>query len=61
MFEEYGDIVTVEDLSEMLCIGKNAAYKLVSNGIVKGFKQGAIWKIPKLAVINYVKEQSNMI
>ena len=35
MFNEYGDMLTVEDLMEALGIGKNAAYDLLRNGELK--------------------------
>ena len=38
MFNEYGDMLTVEDLMEALGIGKNAAYDLLRNGELKCFR-----------------------
>ncbi|MEN6565524.1 MAG: helix-turn-helix domain-containing protein [Veillonellales bacterium] len=61
MFEQYSDLVTVEDLCEMLSIGKNGAYKLLSSGHLKAFKYNRIWKIPKRGVIEYILQQSNLI
>lgn len=60
MFNEYSDLVTVEDLCEMLFIGKNAAYKLLSSGQLKAFRYNRIWKIPKQGVIEYIKNQSKL-
>ena len=37
MFEQYNDLVSVEELCEMLSIGKNSAYKLLSSGEIKAF------------------------
>lgn len=54
MFNEYHDIVSVDDLCEMLSIGKNTAYTLLSNGTIKALHYGRVWKIPKQAVINFV-------
>lgn len=61
MFEEYGDLVTVEELAGMLSIGKNAAYMLLASGKVKCFRQNRIWKIPKEGVIQYIREQSHLV
>ncbi|MEG6586473.1 helix-turn-helix domain-containing protein [Dendrosporobacter sp. 1207_IL3150] len=58
MFEQYNDLVTVEELCEMLSIGKNAAYTLLSSKDIKAFQQGRIWKIPKQSVIDYIFIQS---
>ncbi|SEJ54201.1 DNA binding domain-containing protein, excisionase family [Propionispira arboris] len=60
MFEQYNDLVTVEELCEMLFIGKNAAYKLLASGELKCFRSNRIWKIPKQGVIEYIKTQSNL-
>ncbi|WP_196591322.1 helix-turn-helix domain-containing protein [Pectinatus frisingensis] len=54
MFDEYGDLVTVEELCEMLSIGKNAAYKLLGSGDIKAFRIKRVWKIPKECVADYV-------
>jgi len=61
MFEQYDDIVTVEDLCEMLSIGKNASYKLLASGQLKCFRYNRVWKIPKQGVIDYVMNQSSFI
>lgn len=60
MFNDYNDLVTVEDLCEMLSIGKNAAYTLLASGDLKCFRYNRIWKIPKQGVIEYIKTQSNL-
>lgn len=54
LFEQYGDLVTVEELAEMLCIGKNAAYKLLASGHLNCFRLNRRWKIPKQSVVEYV-------
>ena len=61
MFNEYNDLVTVEDLCEMLSIGKNAAYKLLASGELKCFRLNRVWKIPKQCVADYVLNQANRI
>lgn len=60
MFELYHDLVSVEDLCEMLCIGKNTAYTLLASGKLKAFRYNRSWKIPKLAVVEYVMTQSGI-
>ncbi len=54
MFSQYSDIVRIEELCEMLRIGRNKAYQLLRSGRVSGFKDGRLWMIPKQAVINYI-------
>jgi len=60
MFEQFNDLVSVEELCEMLAIGKNAAYKLLSFGEIKCFRHNRIWKIPKQSVIEYILKQSKL-
>jgi len=50
-------LVTIEELCEELMIGRNAAYKLLEERKIKGFRIGRIWKIPRECVDIYIKEQ----
>lgn len=61
MFEQYNDLVTVEEFCEMLYIGKNAAYKLLASGQVNCFRYNRVWKIPKQGIIEYIKKASNLV
>jgi len=54
MFEQYDDILTIEDISEILKIGMTQAYKIVRSGQLKGYKEGKDWKIPKQALNDYI-------
>ena len=58
MYEEYGDLLTVRELAEMLSIGRNAAYKLVASGAIKCFRHNRVWKVPKEYVIEYIRTES---
>ena len=58
MFQSYTDMVTIEDMCEMLHIGRNKAYELLRSGSLGGFKEGRVWKIPKFAVEDYIMERS---
>ncbi len=60
MFNEYNDLVTVEELCEMLSIGKNSAYKLLASGDLKAFRYNRVWKIPKQSIIKYILIQSKL-
>ena len=50
MFNQYEDIMSVSDVAEVLFIGRNRTYELLNKGLIKGFRIGRIWKIPKEAV-----------
>ena len=54
MFENYPDILSIEDLQKALGIGRNQAYSLIKENIIKSFKIGRIHKIPKINLISYI-------
>ena len=58
MFEGYPDVVSVEQLMEMLQIGQVLAYKLVKSGEIKARKVGREYKIPKVNVIEYLNREN---
>ena len=60
MFEHYDDILTIEEVAELLRIGMTQAYRIVRSGNLKGYKEGKDWKIPKQALINYVASKSHL-
>ena len=54
MLEMYSDIMTIQEVCEVLLIGKNAAYQLLNSGAIKSFRIGNRWKIPKASVVSYI-------
>lgn len=60
MFEQYPDILSVEEACEALRVGYNAMYELLNSGKVKAFKNGRVWRIPKLSIKTYILEQSRL-
>lgn len=58
MFSNYKDVVTVEQLAEMLDIGLTLAYRLVRQKTIKSIKVGREYKIPKQFVINYLVKEN---
>ena len=58
MFEQYPEIMSVYEVSEALYIGKNRAYELLEEEVLKGFRIGRIWKIPRKNLEEYVIQQS---
>lgn len=61
MFQEYSDIVTVEEVEEMLQVSKNTVYGLIKSRKIGGKLIGKGYKIPKIFVIKYVTEKNNEI
>ena len=45
MFENYDDVLTVEEACEALKIGYNAMYELLNTGKIKGYRNGRVWRI----------------
>ena len=54
MFEKYPDIVTVDHLTEMLHIGKSAAYEIVKTNQIPHLRIGKKYIIPKQSVIGFI-------
>lgn len=58
IFDEYPDVVTFEQLREMLGnIGETLAYKLLRNKEIESFRLGRNYRILKSKVIEYLKMQ----
>ena len=55
MLKNYNDVLEVQDLCEILGIGKNTAYKLLQNNIIPNRRIGRKYIIPKCGVIKYLK------
>jgi len=61
MLEQIDAFLTIiDDLCELLKIGRNAAYHLVNSGEIKSLKNGRVWRIPKEAVVEYTKRMTNL-
>lgn len=55
MFENYPDVVEVEDLRKMLGgISRKLAYRLLADDEIRSVKVGRAYKIPKVCVIEYL-------
>lgn len=51
------DMITIDELCELLMIGKNTAYHLLKTKQINAFKIGRIWKIPQKSVFEYIETQ----
>ena len=57
MFEDYPDVVDVDDLCKMLGgISRKLAYRLLNNQDIKSVRIGRSYKIPKIYVIEYLTQ-----
>ena len=57
LFKDYPDIVSVEQVSEMLKIGQVLAYRLVRSGDIKSRKVGRRYIITKQHIIDFVTKE----
>lgn len=55
MLENFGDILTLQDLKKILKIGKNTALALIHDGDIGAFMIKGRWKILKSDVIAYLR------
>lgn len=60
MLNQYGDVMSILDLCEVLGIGRNRAYELLSSDVIHGFRIGRTWKIPKIAVEDFLRKQAQI-
>ena len=54
MFKEYHDVVSVDQVAEMLNIGKSSAYSLLHRNQIRCFRVGRKYIVPKQAVIDFL-------
>lgn len=55
IFKDYPDVVTPEDVQNMLHIGRNRVYELLKTNTIKSIKVGKKYIIPKKSVINFLQ------
>ena len=58
MFEDYSDILTVEEACEALRVGYNTLYQLLKSGKLRGYRNGKVWRIPKSSLAKYISEMT---
>ncbi len=56
MFEKYNDVVTVDELAEMLSIKTYKVYELIKSKQIRRLNIGKPYLIPKSEVIRFVSE-----
>ena len=57
--DQYPDVLTVENVKEILQIGRKSAYRLVEQNRIKHFRIGVIIRIPKQCLIDFLDEVAN--
>lgn len=54
IFAEYDEILSIEDVMEILHIGKNSVYSLLKNNEIRIIRVGKRYIVPKQSVINFI-------
>jgi len=57
MFGRCDEILTAEDIMEILFISKNTAYKLLNSAKIKSFKIGRVHRIHREALEEYIQNE----
>ena len=60
MQSDYIELITIDELCDLLMIGRTTAYKLLRSNELKAFKIGKVWKISKASVEEYIRDRSNL-
>ena len=60
MNENCLNLLTVNELCDVLGISGNTAYELLNTKQIKALRIGRIWKIPVAAVNSFILENSNI-
>ena len=58
---EYFDkeLLTVDEVMEILYLGRNTVYELLRSGELKGIKFGKVWRIPKESIRDMITKKMN--
>ena len=60
MYNDPSDLISIDELCNILSIGRNAAYQLLNTKQIKAFKIGRVWKISRVAVEEFILTQSQL-
>jgi excisionase family DNA binding protein len=55
ILEKYKDVLTINDICEILKIGKNTAYGLLKSGEIPNRKLAGKYIIPKIGIIRFIE------
>ncbi|BBH22612.1 hypothetical protein Back11_39570 [Paenibacillus baekrokdamisoli] len=58
MYDDYNEIITIEELAAILRIGMNSAYKLVHSGEISSFRVNNSHRIQRSAVTDFIISRS---
>ena len=60
MFDEYGPVMNVQDVCDVLMIGKRTVYDMIKSEKISSFRSGKVWKINRDSLVEYVLRESKL-
>ncbi len=61
MINQYGPVITVQDVCDILMVGKNTVYRLIQEGKIPSFRTGRTWKINRDGLFDYIRSESGLM
>lgn len=55
VLKEYPDLLTIEEMSDILGVSTKTGYKLIQDNKIKAMRIGKRYRIPKVNVLLYLK------
>ena len=55
ILKEYPDVLTIEEMTEVLGVSIKTGYKLIQGEKIKAIRVGRRYRIPKVNVLSYLK------
>lgn len=59
MFRDHPDVLTPGEVQKMLGIGQKLTYQLLHSGEIASVRMGRLYRVPKVAVIDYLCANEN--
>ena len=56
---EYPDLMSAEEVAEVLSVKQSTVNTLLREGRMRGVKVGKVWRVTKTAFVRYMKENEN--
>lgn len=58
MLRKYPDLMSVNDIQNILHIGRSKAYEMLKSGEIRALRIGAKYRIPKPYLVDYFNSKS---
>lgn len=61
MYNDFDEMLSIDEVAQILYCGRNTVYKLLNEHAIAGFKIGSVWKIPSGAVKEFIERKQNNV